>query len=392
MAITSYSARTAQIALFSIFTSFGMMVGLWAAAIPQLQTRLNLSADLLGLSIFCFGLGAVLATFVVPKYIERHQTRTVMTFGGCAMWLVFPFALIAPTIATFMLLLAILGFFCGVLDTSMNSHAFTVEHHLNKPTLSLFHGGYSLGNVIGSGFAALILSLAISFHFSVFAVAMSAVIALVWAKNYCYPNDAQSTTNVTDVAISSKRVPFALIVVATLTGVSFFSEGAVGDWAGLFIRDEKSASPTQTALSIGAFASGMTVARFLGDRLRARYAVLPLLCASSALAAIMLMIFVFTPNATLALIALAIAGLGYANVVPLLFVRAANIEGVSPARGVSFAAGMGYASLLGGPALLGYLAEHFGLFNAMFLVVISAAILSFESGWQHRKSRVSSTD
>jgi hypothetical protein len=60
MAITSSSARTAQIALFSIFTSFGMMVGLWAAAILQLQTRLNLSADLLGLSIFCFGLGAVL--------------------------------------------------------------------------------------------------------------------------------------------------------------------------------------------------------------------------------------------------------------------------------------------------------------------------------------------
>ena len=36
------------------------MVGLWAAAIPQLQTRLNLSADLLGLSIFFFGHGAVL--------------------------------------------------------------------------------------------------------------------------------------------------------------------------------------------------------------------------------------------------------------------------------------------------------------------------------------------
>ena len=82
---------------------------------------------------------------------------------------------------------------------------------------------------------------------------------------------------------------------------------------------------------------------------------------------------------TLALIALLGAGLGYANVVPLLFVRAANIDGISSARGVAFAAGLGYASLLGGPALLGYIAEHAGLHASFMLVVLGSLLIVFES-------------
>lgn len=376
--------RFAQRALFSIFASFGLMVGLWSASIPPLQLQLKLSADMLGASIFCFGMGAVCATFVAPKYIMRHQTRPVMIFGGCMMWLVFPFILIAPSVAIFMLLLALLGFFCGVLDSSMNSHAFTVEHFLQKPCLSMLHGGFSLGSVLGSAFAALIIGLSFSLHIATFVVAVCAIGALLYAQPYCYASDTVEGGDATSVNTDAARIPLSLMVIAALTAISFFSEGAIGDWAGLFLRDEKSATASQTALSMGAFATGMTIARFLGDDLRARFDTLPLLAASSVLAGVMMLGFLFAPNAVWALIALLIAGLGYANIVPLLFVRAANVQGITSARGVAFAAGMGYASLLGGPALLGYIGEHFGIKIAMSLVVIGAVILSFES-WRATK-------
>ena len=181
--------RTAQLALFSIFVSFGLMCGLWAASIPLLQTRLSLPNDMLGASIFCFGLGAVLATFVVPKYIERHQTRPVMLVGGCVMWVFFIAALNAPTIALLMLLLAGVGFGCGALDTSMNSHAFTVEHHLGKPTLSKLHGGFSLGGVLGSVIAALLIHYDLSFYGGTLLIAALAIWGLFYAKSLCYPTD-----------------------------------------------------------------------------------------------------------------------------------------------------------------------------------------------------------
>ena len=40
------SAQAAQKTLFTIFALLGMMNGLWAASIPLLQKRLNLTADI----------------------------------------------------------------------------------------------------------------------------------------------------------------------------------------------------------------------------------------------------------------------------------------------------------------------------------------------------------
>ncbi|MGL4767160.1 MAG: MFS transporter [Formosimonas sp.] len=380
--------RAAQAALFSIFASFGLMVGLWAAAIPPLQLRLQLSADLLGASIFCFGMGAVCATFITPKYIERHQSRPVMISAGVLMWLVFPWILVAPSVAIFMLLLAILGFFCGMLDASMNNHAFTVEHFLHKPCLSMLHGGYSLGSVIGSALAAWLIGLSIDLSVSSFVIAALAIAALFWAKIHCYAHDTLESNDANNAATDSTRMPLPLIVIAALTAICFFSEGSIGDWAGLYLRDEKSANASQTALSMGAFATGMMLARFAGDRLRARFDTLRLLAASSLLAGLMVAGFLFAPNAQWALLALLVAGLGYANIVPLLFVRAAQVKGVSPARGVAFAAGMGYASLIGGPALVGYVAEHAGLTWAMSLVLMGTLMLSIEGYWAYRQSTV----
>lgn len=374
-------AKSAQFALFSIYASFGILVGLWSAAIPILQKRLLLSNDLLGLSILCFGLGAMLATFIIPKYIARYQTRAVILTSGCAMWVFFPLVVSAQSISVLMPCLILVGLCCGALDTAINSHAFNIEHHLDKPVMSMLHGGFSVGNIIGSAMAALFIYLSFSYNWSVLVFAVVALGCLAWATFFCYKYDIQPNISA-DAVTNSARVPTALVVVASLTAICFFSEGAIGDWAGLFIRDEKSASAPQTAFALGAFAVGMTVARFMGDRLRTRFATMPLLFASSALATLMLMLFVVAPNPTLALVALGCSGLGYANIVPLLFVRAANIEGVSAARGVAFAAGLGYASLLGGPALLGYLAEQFGLMWSMGIVVVGTLILALESRWR----------
>lgn len=380
-------AKRAQFALFSIFASFGVVVGIWSATIPILQKLLSLSNDILGMCILCFGLGAMLAIYIVPKYIARHQTRRVMLVTGCAMWLFFPLVVSAPSLSILMPALVALGLACGSLDVSINSHAFNIEHHLEKPVMSMLHGGFSLGNICGSALAALFIHFSWNFNWSVFGVAMLLLIGIIWAASKCYQNDIQPNVSA-DAMTSTSRAPNALIIVAGLTAICFFAEGAIGDWAGLFMRDIKSASPPQTALSLGAFALGMMIARFLGDSLRTRFATLPLLFASCAFATLMLLCFMFAPNPPLALLALVCAGLGYANIVPLLFIRAATIDGVPAARGVAFAAGMGYASLLGGPALLGYMAAQFGLMWSMAIVVFGTFILAIESRWQWTQSKL----
>jgi predicted MFS family arabinose efflux permease len=382
--MTTHTPKSAQKSLFFIFSLLGILSGLWAANIPQLEHRLNLSPELLGACLFCFGIGAVIATLLMPKYIERHHSARVLRVSGCMMWLTLPLVLNAPSIATLMLLVCALGFCCGTFDISINTHALTVEHGLQKPSMSLFHGGYSLGNVAGSLCAAAMIALHISIPLSSLGVSVFAIAALIIASRFCYPTDTAASNHAAQVVTRTKRMPAALITVAILVAITYFSEGAVGDWSGLFLRDIKHATPTQTALTVAAFASGMTIARFAGDALRQRYATLPLLCASAACACIMMLVFINASSPAVALAALFICGLGYANIVPLLFIRAANIPQVPAAQGISYVAGMGYASLLGGPALLGYLAQHLGLPAAMLVIAIGAAFILMEGLFQLR--------
>ena len=380
------SAQAAQKTLFTIFALLGMMNGLWAASIPLLQKRLNLTADILGLSMFCFALGAMLATFVVPKHILRHGTRWVMMVSATIIWLTFPLMLDASSLSTLLPINVAVGFGFGAMDASMNSHAFNVEHFLQKPTMSLLHAGWSVGTIVGSGAVAAVLYLNMPYMGSMYVICIAAL-ALMWTlRQWCYARDFQAS-DTADALTNSTRVPFALIVIAIMTALSFFTEGAISDWAGLFLRDDKFASPTQTALSLAAFSIGMTFARFRGDAWRARFSILPLLRASCGGAALATLAFIAAPNAPLALLSLAVAGVCSANIVPLLFVRAGHIEGVPSARGVAYVAGMGYASLLGGPALLGYLAHHWSL-SLSFLIVVSCNVLLFlEASWRIRQQR-----
>lgn len=377
-------AQAAQKALFTVFALLGTMNGLWAASIPLLQHRLNLTADVLGLSMFCFALGAMLATFVVPKYILRHSTRWVMMFSATIIWLTFPLMLDASSLSTLLPINVAVGFGFGAMDASMNSHAFNVEHHLKKPTMSLFHAGWSVGTIIGSALIAAVLYLNVPYMTSIYVICAAALSLMWWLRQWCYAQDVQAN-DTADALTRSARVPALLIVVAIMTALSFFTEGAISDWAGLFLRDDKFASPTQTALSLAAFSIGMTFARFRGDAWRARFSILPLLRASCGGAALAILAFIAAPNAPLALLCLTVAGVCSANIVPLLFVRAGNIEGVPPARGVAYVAGMGYASLLGGPALLGYLAHHLSLSVSFLIVVLCNGVLFIEASWRMRQ-------
>jgi len=85
------------------------------------------------------------------------------------------------------------------------------------------------------------------------------------------------------------------------------------------------------------------------------------------------------PGAFWALIGFALVGLGLANVVPLLFVAAGRVPGVSPAHGIAVVSAMGYLGMMGGPALIGVVAQAYSLKVALAQVVLFALILAAAS-------------
>ena len=81
--------------------------------------------------------------------------------------------------------------------------------------------------------------------------------------------------------------------------------------------------------------------RFAGDWVRARVARVVLLGSSGALGLVGMAISPAPPHPWAALAGFALVGLGFANVVPVLFSAAGQLRGVAPANGIAAASAAG---------------------------------------------------
>jgi MFS family permease len=109
---------------------------------------------------------------------------------------------------------------------------------------------------------------------------------------------------------------------------------------------------------------------------RARLAAVELLRLSGALSMVGMLLALLVPHPAAALLGFALVGLGFANVVPVLFSAAARAPGVTPAHGIAAVASLGYLGMMAGPPLIGMIAERTSLTIGLYTVVLFAAVLA----------------
>ena len=96
------------------------------------------------------------------------------------------------------------------------------------------------------------------------------------------------------------------------------------------------------------------------------------------------------PTAPLAITSFAFAGLGVANMVPVMFSAAGNFAGLSPGMGITTVTMMGYSGILVAPSSIGFVAEHAGFrltFGVLALLLIGVALLADRAEAADFKSR-----
>jgi fucose permease len=143
--------------------------------------------------------------------------------------------------------------------------------------------------------------------------------------------------------------------------------------------DGHDVSNASGAVILGVFVTAMTVGRIAGVAVLDRFGRVPVLRTSSVLAAIGLLVVIFAPGAGLAVFGVVLWGLGSSLGFPVGMSAAADDPKMAAAR-VSAVATIGYCAFLGGPPLIGFLGEHFGLLDALLVVVVLVAIGGLASG------------
>jgi hypothetical protein len=252
-----------------------------------------------------------------------------------------------------------------MMDVAINANAVELEQSSGRAILSTTHGFWSVGGFLGGALGGPgIAMLGTSGHALMISAISLAVAALCWSRLVGAP----VTSSVTKAANGPGlwRQGWTIYLVGVMVLLSFVPESAVLDWSALYLSSHHGAGVAVSGLAFALFSACMAAVRFFGDPLRNRIGEMPLLRASGVISAAGMTIAALAPSGTIALGGFALAGIGLANLVPILFSVAGRHGGANPGAAIAAVSFIGYGGMLIAPTVIGVTAEQAG-FPAVFL-------------------------
>jgi predicted MFS family arabinose efflux permease len=351
-----------------VFFVAGFAVSCWAPLVPYAKDRLAVDERMLGILLLCLGIGSLIAMFFTGSLSSRFGTRPVILASGLGLCVTVPFLALAASPFTLGATLLCFGAALGSLDVAVNIHAIEVERDAGRPLMSGFHAQYSLGRFVGAMFITLLLSAGAS-PFACVATASALMLAMMGVAS---PRLLRTRTADGEPHFALPRG--VVLVIAILAAIMFLAEGTILDWSALLITSKGLVAVEQGGIGFVLFSIAMTVMRFGGDALTARIGDRATMVSGGLVAICGFVVLLVAPVAAVAMIGFVLVGLGAANVVPVLFRRAGSQTVMPAPLAIAAITTMGYAGILLGPAAIGFLAKHWGL-GAAFWVVPAIVVL-----------------
>ncbi len=254
----------------------------------------------------------------------------------------------------------------------MTVHAAAVEHRLDRPLMSRFYAGFSVGTVVGAllGTAAVALGVPVPVHLAVVAVLVAGAVPLVTRRLLPDqpPAGPPAGTGVPPRPDRSAWTERRTVLVGLLALAFAVAEGAGTGWGALSLLDDRQAPAAVGTSALALFLAAMTSGRWLGPVLLRRWARAVVLRSAAGTALAGLLLFVLAPGVPAALAGTVLWGLGASLGFPVATSAAAD-DPTRAANRVSAVASIGYVGFLGGPALIGALASHATIGHALLAVV-----------------------
>ncbi|MYV53462.1 MFS transporter [Streptomyces sp. SID3212] len=366
------------------FLIAGLLFANYYLRMPSLKTEYALSNGQLGLFLLLpvvTGLvtlqtaGALVARFGSGPIARTTMVALPLSLAGIAL---------AGDRVQFGAALLVFGAVNGLVDVSMNAHAIAVERALERPIMNSCHAAWSIGTMVGAVLGGIAVKTGLSFtqHFLLVSVVLAVIGAV--AGRSMLPGSADQGKKEADG--KRERVGWRdgwtpRVVVLGLTGtVVLVSESAVGDWSGIFLRDELGATLATASLAYIAFSFCQTGGRLVGDRLNQKYGPSVLVRWGGAIAVAGLTVVVFSPTPAVAVVGFGLHGAGLSVIVPIIFSAvghgAADGETGSATAALAKVNTLTYGGFLAGPMLVGLFADGFGLTMTLagLLVVLAVTV------------------
>lgn len=360
-----------------LFLVHGLVVSTWVSRIPAVKAALELNDAVLGLALLGMAVGAVCTIPVTGWLIGRFGSKKMSTCASVS----FCSALVLPSLAfnalSLTAALLVLGAAAAAMDVSMNAQGVEVEKARGAPTMSRFHGMFSLGGMVGAGIGGLVAGRGVPPlpHFA--AGAAINLVAVLLASRLLLDTHERSAPGAHRLPFN--RIPRVLLALSAIGFCILLSEGAMADWTALYLKQILNAGAGTAAAGYAVFSAAMAIFRFLGDLITARLGPMRTVLSGSLIAAAGLVWALSVHAPDWALPGFAAAGAGFSVIIPLVFGSGGRVESIHPGAGIATVTGIGYIGFIVGPPTIGFASQLFTLRYALGVVVACCLITAFLS-------------
>jgi predicted MFS family arabinose efflux permease len=358
-----------RLATFLVFGVNGAMIGTWVAHIPWLQGHLGVSKATLGLCLLCMAAGAVLSMPLTGLILARRPSASVARWSALAFCLMLPLPLLATSPLMLAAILFVFGASNGAMDVAMNAHGVAVQEKLERPVMSSFHGGWSVGGFVAAGIVAVAAAAGLDPRVESLIVGFCLWLVSLWITRHLGTMSSHSSAG-HGLALPTRPV----LLIGGLCFLVMLAEGAIGDWSGIYLKHNTGASTAAAAVAFAGFSLGMAIARLGGDFVNMRIGAAKLLRIGTAVVAISLGAVLLIGHTVPSVIGFVLCGLGIANAVPLLFSAAGQIDPPGPSLAAAFT--LGYTGFIVGPPVIGVLSDQTGLPETLALLILALLAVS----------------
>ncbi|CAN5477845.1 MAG: MFS transporter [Actinomycetota bacterium] len=369
-------AGAARFAVLSIFFLTGFGFANWVVRIPAVQTNLELGEGLLGLALLGLAVGSLAAMPTIGGFVSRFGSRPVVWTTAIAFPIVLPLPAFADGLAGLFIALFVMGTMHGGLDVAMNAQAVAVEKEYRRPIMSSFHAFFSLGGLVGAVVGGAVAELGIGVTTHLLGAAVAIAVGMFLACRKLLPASA----DVSEGGPAFARPTKALLGLGIISFCVLVGEGAMADWSAVYLNGTLGTGAGFAAAGFAVFSLMMTIGRFTGDWLIARFGAKALVRLGAAVAAVGLGTSLAVGNEYAALVGFGCAGIGFSIVFPAALSAAGRSEDSAPGPALAAVATAGYFGFLVGPPSIGFAAELLGLGGALYIVVALSAVVVVLAG------------
>lgn len=361
--------------VFLGFAAFGMLWGLYSAAIPAIKNTTGASDGALGTAMMCVALAAAPAMYLTGRLLDRFGRPVVIAAAA-----LFAVVAVTPTLAdslpTLVITLLLFGLGSGAFDVVINSMAATVEAERDIRVMNRAHALFSLGLMVGAVVTGFGRSIGVP-PWTLLTAAGLLVLVGIASTTHRVPHHVSREQ---PQRSGRRRLNRMALGFGLLVALALLVESGVQQWSAVFLEQEVSAPVAVSGLAPAIFAGAMVLGRLAGHWISTRMSDRLVLLSAGIVSGVGTVVVAMAATPLIALIGFAIAGGSISVAAPTVYGLVGR-RSLAEHRGASIgaASSIGYLGLLLGPVVVGQLAGLFDLRIAFACLTAVSAVLALSA-------------